>query len=201
MTLLASAAMSTTAASPPTHSAKTFATAVASIGVVFGDIGTSPLYTLQVAVDPKAGLARDDVFGIVSLIVWALILAVSLKYVTFVMRADNRGEGGILALLGLLPQPKGVRIGGTAVPVVAGAAGAEDRGGRRVRHERRRGALRRHGALRSAPHPQVLVRPRAARARALVPRARVAHRARPARAREPLLRHGPRRGRHVRPRG
>jgi KUP system potassium uptake protein len=115
--------MSTTAARLPTHSARTFAAAVASIGVVFGDIGTSPLYTLQVAADPKAGLARADVFGIVSLIVWALILAVSVKYVTFVMRADNRGEGGILALLALLPErPSGARIGTTAVFVVAGAA-------------------------------------------------------------------------------
>src|SRR5258706_7448696 len=65
-------------------------TAVGAVGVVFGDIGTSPLYTLQVATDANAGAAvsREDTFVVVSLIVWALTLAVSIKYVTFVMRAD-----------------------------------------------------------------------------------------------------------------
>jgi KUP system potassium uptake protein len=101
------------------------ATAVGAIGVVFGDIGTSPLYTLQVAADAQPGspLRREDVFGVVSLIVWALILAVSVKYVTFVMRADNRGEGGILALLALLPRRDGnARVGVMALLVVGGAA-------------------------------------------------------------------------------
>lgn len=83
-----------------------FGLAIGAIGVVFGDIGTSPLYTLQVAAgdlptDPR--LAHAEIHGTVSLIFWALVLAVSLKYVTFVMNADNRGEGGILALLALLP--------------------------------------------------------------------------------------------------
>ena len=80
----------------------------AAIGVVFGDIGTSPLYTLQVAGEVHAGgrLDRADVFGVVSLILWALTLAVSIKYVGFVMRADNHGEGGILALLSLLPRDR-----------------------------------------------------------------------------------------------
>jgi KUP system potassium uptake protein len=82
--------------------------AIGAIGVVFGDIGTSPLYTLQVAAadlpdDPR--VAHAEIHGTVSLIFWALVLAVSLKYVTFVMSADNRGEGGILALLALLPTP------------------------------------------------------------------------------------------------
>jgi KUP system potassium uptake protein len=97
---------------------------MAAIGVVFGDIGTSPLYTLQVAPNALGGaLSRADVFGVISLIVWALILAVSVKYVVFVMRADNRGEGGILALLALLPRrdPK-ASIGVIALLVVAGAA-------------------------------------------------------------------------------
>ncbi|MGH7435436.1 MAG: KUP/HAK/KT family potassium transporter, partial [Polyangiaceae bacterium] len=96
-----------------------------SVGVVFGDIGTSPLYTLQVAAEAQRGAppGREDVFGVVSLILWALVLAVSVKYVTFVMRADNRGEGGILALLALLPRPAhAVRIGAMALLVVAGAA-------------------------------------------------------------------------------
>src|SRR5580658_5504038 len=97
---------------------------MAAVGVVFGDIGTSPLYTLQVAPNAAGGaLSRADVFGVISLILWALILAVSIKYVLFVMRADNQGEGGILALLALLPprDPK-ASIGLIALLVVAGAA-------------------------------------------------------------------------------
>ncbi|HEX4478644.1 MAG TPA: KUP/HAK/KT family potassium transporter [Polyangiaceae bacterium] len=86
---------------------RTAAAALGAVGVVFGDIGTSPLYTLQVAAEQANAVpSRADVFGVVSLILWALILAVSVKYVTFVMRADNRGEGGILALLALLPVPE-----------------------------------------------------------------------------------------------
>ena len=101
------------------------ATAIGCVGVVFGDIGTSPLYTLQVAAEVQPGipLGREDTFGVVSLIVWALILAVSVKYVTFVMRADNRGEGGILALLALLPRrAQKTHIGVMAVLVIAGAS-------------------------------------------------------------------------------
>src|SRR6202451_2832593 len=78
--------------------------ALTAIGVVYGDIGTSPLYAFQVAL---TGLGHPipqphEVFGIVSLIFWALMLMVSLKYVVFVLRADNEGEGGILALLSLV---------------------------------------------------------------------------------------------------
>jgi KUP system potassium uptake protein len=81
---------------------------VGALGIVFGDIGTSPLYTLQVGLAPEPGThpARGDVLGVLSLILWALTLVVSVKYVTFVMRADNHGEGGIFALLGLLPKPR-----------------------------------------------------------------------------------------------
>ncbi len=73
------------------------------LGVVYGDIGTSPLYALQasLAYFTKSGLQYDDIFGVLSLIFWALIITVTLKYVTFVMRADNHGEGGILALMAL----------------------------------------------------------------------------------------------------
>ncbi len=104
-----------------------FATTVGAVGVVFGDLGTSPLYTLQVAAtdarEGGGGLTRGDVFGVVSMILWALILAVSIKYITFVMRADNRGEGGILALLALLPRrTSAAGIGVVTVLVVAGAA-------------------------------------------------------------------------------
>jgi KUP system potassium uptake protein len=76
---------------------------LAAIGVVYGDIGTSPLYTLKECFDPDHGvpLAPDNIYGIASLVFWAIIVVVTLKYVLFVMRADNRGEGGILALLAL----------------------------------------------------------------------------------------------------
>ncbi len=76
---------------------------VAAIGVVFGDIGTSPLYALKECFDPQHGIPfnQQAVFGIISLLFWALVIVVSLKYVLFVMRADNRGEGGVLALMAL----------------------------------------------------------------------------------------------------
>lgn len=74
-----------------------------AIGVVFGDIGTSPLYTLKECFKPSSGivLSPDNIYGILSLIFWAVTLIVSVKYVTFVMRADNKGEGGILSLISL----------------------------------------------------------------------------------------------------
>jgi len=80
--------------------------ALAALGVVFGDIGTSPLYAFQACFAPEFGLPRnaDSVYGILSLIVWSLVLVVSVKYVMVVMWLDNRGEGGILALLALLLQ-------------------------------------------------------------------------------------------------
>ncbi len=77
-----------------------------ALGVVYGDIGTSPLYALRETFKPEYGLAvtEANVHGILSLIVWSLILVVSVKYIVFIMKADNRGEGGILALLALLLQ-------------------------------------------------------------------------------------------------
>ncbi len=76
---------------------------LAAIGVVFGDIGTSPLYAMRECFGGSHAIAptHDNVLGVLSLIFWALIIVISIKYVTFVMRADNRGEGGILALLAL----------------------------------------------------------------------------------------------------
>ena len=86
---------------------------VGAIGVVFGDIGTSPLYALQEAFAPHFGLTpdHDTVLGILSLIFWALMLVVTLKYVTIITRADNEGEGGIMALMALAQRtlPKGGR--------------------------------------------------------------------------------------------
>jgi len=76
---------------------------VAALGIVFGDIGTSPVYTFRECFNPEHGLALqpENVLGVLSLIVWALILVVAVKYVLLIMRADNQGEGGILALLAL----------------------------------------------------------------------------------------------------
>jgi len=76
---------------------------LAAIGIVYGDIGTSPLYTLKTVFSPEHGLALtpDNLLGIISLIFWGLTVIVSLKYVTLVLRADNRGEGGIMALMAL----------------------------------------------------------------------------------------------------
>jgi KUP system potassium uptake protein len=77
--------------------------ALAAIGIVYGDIGTSPLYSLKTVFDPAHGLALTpaNLIGVVSLIFWGLSIIVSFKYVTLVLRADNRGEGGIMALLAL----------------------------------------------------------------------------------------------------
>ncbi|TWA88305.1 KUP system potassium uptake protein [Azospirillum brasilense] len=74
-----------------------------ALGVVYGDIGTSPLYTLRECFSPEHGLALtpENILGIMSMVFWALVLVVTVKYVLFVMRADNKGEGGILALLAL----------------------------------------------------------------------------------------------------
>ncbi len=74
-----------------------------ALGVVYGDIGTSPLYALRTCFSPVGGVpaTHDNVLGLLSLIFWSLILVVSVKYLVFVMRADNRGEGGILALMAL----------------------------------------------------------------------------------------------------
>lgn len=82
-----------------------------AIGVVYGDIGTSPLYTLHEALGLNGNIPEPvAVLGVVSMIFWALILIVSLKYVTFVMRADNKGEGGIMALMALAKRSVGTSI-------------------------------------------------------------------------------------------
>ena len=79
------------------------ALALAALGVVYGDIGTSPLYTMKevFAGNHPIPLTPDNILGILSLILWSLIVIVSIKYVVFIMRADNRGEGGIMALIAL----------------------------------------------------------------------------------------------------
>ncbi len=90
---------------PHGASNNTLKLAFASVGVVFGDIGTSPLYAMREALHPvvtAGGDLRAAVLGVASLLIWALILIVTLKYVFFLMRADNRGEGGILSLVVLV---------------------------------------------------------------------------------------------------
>jgi KUP system potassium uptake protein len=74
---------------------------IAALGVVYGDIGTSPLYTVKQCFDSLGGARPETIYGVLSLIFWALTIIVTLKYVSVIMRADNRGEGGILALTAL----------------------------------------------------------------------------------------------------
>ncbi|MBV9408446.1 MAG: KUP/HAK/KT family potassium transporter, partial [Candidatus Eremiobacteraeota bacterium] len=100
---------------------------VAAMGVVFGDIGTSPLYTLKVCLGlagSKGGF--DDVVGICSLLFWTLTIVVCVKYVTFIMRVDHDGEGGILALLALASPPqqfgKTIKTGALTLVVIIGAS-------------------------------------------------------------------------------
>jgi KUP system potassium uptake protein len=83
---------------------KVAALSAGAIGVVFGDIGTSPLYAIQQCFSTDNGLKVEpaNVYGIASLVLWALFLVVTVKYVLFIMRADNRGEGGVMALLALV---------------------------------------------------------------------------------------------------
>src|SRR5512139_1666776 len=77
---------------------------LAALGVVYGDIGTSPLYAIKECFGGEHGLhpSHANVLGILSLVFWSLLIVIVVKYLTFIMRADNRGEGGILALLALL---------------------------------------------------------------------------------------------------
>src|SRR3981189_2941044 len=109
------------------HAGSPWFLALTALGVVFGDIGTSPLYAFQVALTgighPSPTAA--EVLGIVSLILWALMVMVSLKYVVFVLRADNDGEGGILALLSLVAADqvaKGAKLPALVLLGVIGAA-------------------------------------------------------------------------------
>ncbi|MGE5546715.1 MAG: potassium transporter Kup [Solirubrobacterales bacterium] len=111
----------------PDAQTKLPAITLAAIGVVYGDIGTSPLYTLREAFGPAGGLRLEEraVLGVLSLIFWTLIVVVALKYVTVIMRADNRGEGGVLALSTLARRGLGEtgRLGtGALVLAIAGAS-------------------------------------------------------------------------------
>lgn len=97
--------------------------ALTALGIVYGDLGTSPLYTLQTVVQATGGhFTTASALGILSLIVWTLIITISIKYCLFVMRADNHGEGGILALMSLVGGNS--FRGGTKVLAVMGLLGA-----------------------------------------------------------------------------
>jgi len=97
------------------------ALALGALGVVYGDIGTSPLYTMKTALEWGGGATPDIAVGMLSLIVWTLLITTSIKYVAVVMRADNDGEGGILALMSLLGIKHGNRLGVIAIGVLGAA--------------------------------------------------------------------------------
>jgi KUP system potassium uptake protein len=111
---------------PPRAAARTAGRAtltLAALGVVFGDIGTSPLYALQTVFSINHGAVRPtpvDVYGVISLVFWAITLIVSVKYLTFILRADNDGEGGIMALTALLQRARANAAG----LVILGIVGA-----------------------------------------------------------------------------
>jgi KUP system potassium uptake protein len=115
------------AATPPAHAHPGgWRIALAALGVVYGDIGTSPLYAIKECLHGEHALAvtRGNVLGVLSLIFWALTFVVSIKYLTFILRADNHGEGGILALLALVPQGKAKKGGGPGFLVLLVVFGA-----------------------------------------------------------------------------
>ena len=105
----------------PAHPAGQAALTVAALGVVFGDIGTSPLYALHTVFGEEGvDATRAAVYGVISLVVWSVTVVVSLKYVTFIMRADNEGEGGIMALIALV---QGTRFSGRRAAMALVALG------------------------------------------------------------------------------
>ncbi len=115
---------------PPTHAVhgSLGVLSLGALGIVFGDIGTSPLYTLHECTSSEHGIAATpaDILGVLSLIFWSLTMVVTVKYLAFIMRADNHGEGGIFALLALIPErmrtASSGKIGWVAVLVIIGAA-------------------------------------------------------------------------------
>lgn len=100
---------------------------IGALGVVFGDIGTSPLYALQTVFHIDGGAVhptRGDVFGVISLVFWSVLVIVSIKYVLFIMRADNDGEGGIMALAALIRERVSDRAKLVAAAMAIGVVGA-----------------------------------------------------------------------------
>ncbi|HEU4935844.1 MAG TPA: potassium transporter Kup [Vicinamibacterales bacterium] len=126
-----SSAIARTAARPSQeahsgHSSSLGLLTLGAIGVVYGDIGTSPLYALRECFHGQHGIAptHDNVLGVLSLIFWSLTLIISIKYILFVMRADNNGEGGILALLALVAQSPDAKKKSRASLIALGLFGA-----------------------------------------------------------------------------
>lgn len=101
----------------PPHGRRLAALTLATLGVVYGDVGTSPLYAMRESFHSGGGIQVSDtnVLGVVSLIFWSLVFVISVKYLWFVLRADNRGEGGILALLALAGPSSATRAGSAVV--------------------------------------------------------------------------------------
>jgi KUP system potassium uptake protein len=118
-----SGSRSPAARGPGAHDAVRLALVVAALGVVFGDIGTSPIYTLQTVFNPSdphpVPVSTDNVFGVVSLVFWSVMIIVTVTYVLLAMRADNDGEGGIMALITLLRRWGTERSRRTAVLLAA----------------------------------------------------------------------------------
>ncbi|WP_029047666.1 potassium transporter Kup [Cupriavidus sp. amp6] len=108
------------------ESPSTRALVLGAVGVVFGDIGTSPLYALKECFSKEHGIAfsTDAVLGVISMLFWAMIIVVSIKYVVFIMRADNDGEGGVLALMALVLRSVAPRSGKAKVLMMLGIFGA-----------------------------------------------------------------------------
>jgi KUP system potassium uptake protein len=114
----------------PGHGTSLKSLALCALGVVFGDIGTSPLYTLKECLHAAGGAKAsvEDLYGILSLMFWALVLVVTVKYLVFVMRADHHGEGGIFALLAIVPErfraraPHSGKVTAMALLAVIGAS-------------------------------------------------------------------------------
>jgi KUP system potassium uptake protein len=129
MTINSALAAETPAADDARHAHSTAgfgALTIGSIGVVYGDIGTSPLYALREAVIAAGGSADavnpDAVIGVLSLILWALIVVVTLKYILILLRADNHGEGGTMALMALAQ--RAVRSGASTIVLLGIISGA-----------------------------------------------------------------------------
>ncbi|NYD75935.1 KUP/HAK/KT family potassium transporter [Leifsonia soli] len=115
-----------TPAAAPHHPRALAAAALAALGVVFGDIGTSPLYALKTVFLLDGGAVRptqDDVFGVVSLMFWSITIIVSIKYLGILMRADNDGEGGVMALAALAQRLYASRAGKAGILLVIGIVG------------------------------------------------------------------------------
>ncbi len=110
----------------PYHHKENPSLVIAALGVVFGDIGTSPLYTLKECFTGAHSLAASpaNILGILSLVFWAILLVISIKYVMFIMRADNKGEGGIMALMSLVVQKAQISPGARTALMILGLIGA-----------------------------------------------------------------------------